>query len=155
MLEQFYKDNKERHVKTISRTLKFNKDLAEDIVQQAYLQALQFSDSFDVNRGSFNTWFNKILFNVLKTYQRDFSNTVSLDEGIEVNEDSIEYLIILDRELSAMDNPKHRKVADMFYRNGYHIKEIMQAEKISSSNVKTICNRFKNQLKEKYRLDIE
>lgn len=154
MLENFYRNNQQRHVKTISTILKFNKDLAEDIVQQAYMKALQHEDSYDSNKGTYNAWFNKILFNVLKTYQKDFGNTVSLNEDMVINDESLEYLILLDREIQNLKNKNHTKVLDLFYRNGYTINEIISLTGLTKTNITTICNRFKSLLVEKYKIRV-
>lgn len=150
-LEEFYKQNYKRHVKTISRILKWNKDLAEDVVQEAYTKAFQYADTYDPNRGTYNTWFNRILFNVLRDVQNNFVATVALHEGIEGDEQGIEYLIFIDNELKYVRNSKHKRILELFYISGYSSTEISRmVTGVSQTNVTTICNRFKDRIKEKY-----
>lgn len=150
-IEEFYKQNYKRHVKTISRILRWNKDLAEDVVQEAYTKAFQYEDTYDPARGSFNTWFNRILFNTLRDTQNSFVHTVALHEGMEGDDKSVEYLLFIDGELRYVRNKKHKRVLELFYISGYSSSEIARlVNGVSQTNVTTICNRFKDSIREKY-----
>lgn len=154
-IEEFYKQNYNRHVRTISRILHYNRDLAEDVVQEAYTKAIQYEDTYDEGRGSINTWFNRILFNTLRDTQNSFVNTVALHEGIEGNEQGIEYLVFIDNELKFVRNSKHKRILELFYLSGYSSGEIAKlVDGISQTNVTTICKRFKDGVKEKYGFSI-
>jgi RNA polymerase sigma factor (sigma-70 family) len=154
-LEEFYRSNYNRHVKTISRILHYNKDLAEDVVQEAYTKAFQYTDTYDVTKGSVSTWFNRILFNTLRDTQNSFVNTVALHEGIEGNEQGIEYLVFIDNELKYVRNSKHKRILELFYLSGYSSTEIAKlVGGVSQTNVTTICKRFKDGIKEKYGVSI-
>jgi RNA polymerase sigma factor (sigma-70 family) len=153
-LQEFYRKNFGRQVSTIARHLKYNKDLAEDVVQESYLRAQMYADSFDPEKGAFNAWFNKIMFNVLKDTQKEYGYTTPLNDNIPANEEGLEFLLILDEEVSELKNQQTRRVIELFYRNGYSSNQISKQEGLTRSNVTTICSRFRKQLKEKYGLSL-
>lgn len=146
-LDIFARKNFGRHVKTIFRII-HNYEDAEDVVQEAYLKATDNMDQYDPDRGSFNTWFNKILFSTLKDMQRKHQKELSfVDFNVELCEDENEPRFDLGREynrrLLSITNTFHRQVLVLYYELGYSAKEIAQMLDTSVTNVTTICNRFK------------
>ena len=89
MLEQFYIDNRLRLVKQMAWKLAGNYDVAEDVVQESFEKAIKYFPSFDPERGKLSTWFNTILYNVLRDYQT--ANKDAAEECIE--EVSVESMI--------------------------------------------------------------
>lgn len=149
-LEAFYKENKENHVKIITKFLKFNKHLAEDIVQESYMKAFQYWSSYNETKGSVQTWFNKILFNTLRSYQRKNIATLSLKDNHANPEQYLAQIVFLNEEISLIKNKKHRQILELFYIAGYSSREISSFVKISRSNITTICSRFRKTVKEKH-----
>jgi len=144
---KFYEENRERQINTVSKVLKFNKQMAEDIVQEAYAKAWLNLDKYDPERGTMNTWFNRILFNTLRDYQSSTPYTVSLNENMEHDDETLEYLVSVNDAIKLIKNRKHRKVLELFYISGYTSKEISEVVKgMSQSNITTVCNRFKQTL---------
>ena len=70
-----------------------NREDAEDLVQETFLRALRFFDSYDRNV-SFETWLYKIMSNVnidnyRKSYKANNINILSLDQPIDTGEGEV------------------------------------------------------------------
>lgn len=152
-IQDFYEKNFQRQVRLIQRILKYRRDQAEDVVQTAYVKVIDNLDKYDSSRASFNTWFNKIMFNELRNVQRQPHN-LPLSENIE-DDGLIPYeFVILQKEIPRVLNEKHQRILNLFYLSGYTGKEIENITGVSVSNVTTVCNRFKKDLKERYNVRI-
>lgn len=152
-LDIFYRKNRDRHLKTINRIIYSSRETAEDIVQEAYLKAYKYKDTYDSNRSEFNTWFNKILFNTLRGYQKDFKNQpkmVDIDVDLCVDEDEQDFKHTssksLEESIDNIKNKKHKKFLILYYLLGYSAREIAETEGTTVTNITTICNRFKKTL---------
>lgn len=153
MLENFYNNNHKRLVNQVHRRVD-NRDLAEDIIQECFLRALRFESSYDPKKSPFRTWFNAIMNNTIYDARRGKLDdlTEPLDElsiGAKATDNSHGVLNRDEKEsiyeaLQSTDNPRHRRVAELFYVLGYSTKEItMIEEELTQSNVTTIVLRFR------------
>ena len=70
MIEQFYKENYNILVKRIQARRMQECD-AEDVVQEAFVRALKYADSFNPDFHEIGAWFNTILNNSFKEYRHD------------------------------------------------------------------------------------
>lgn len=150
-IETFYRKSFKRQIKQIRNSLKYNKHLAEDIVQEAYLKSIKYYPSFDENKSSINTWFNKILFNVLREYQKDhpFLLELSEDKLIDTSFLRLDFLVI--DEIDKVENDKHKEILYLYFILGYNSLQISNIlEDISQTNVTTISSRFQEKIREKY-----
>ena len=157
-LGAFFKNNYERHLKTINKIL-HNTEASEDVVQEAYYRACKYEQSYDSTRSSFNTWFNKILFNSLRDYQRsDKDSGVDHDADVELEIEvvspskTLENLHLIEQEISRFGRKgKNRRILELFYLKGYSSYEISQIEEdVSVSNVTSINHLFKRKLEDRY-----
>ncbi len=143
-LPQFYRQSKEVLVKRIAKVLKYNKHLAEDIVQDAFLRAFVYLHTYDPERASLKVWFNKVLYNVLREYQDKYANIlqeVHLESPLLAEKEDFY------EEIMQVPLEKHREVLIYFYLFGYTSSQIAElVEGVSQTNVTTICNRFKRRL---------
>jgi RNA polymerase sigma factor (sigma-70 family) len=154
-IEKFYKETFDKHVRMVSNCLKYNKHLSEDIVQTSFMKAFEKLDTYDKKKGSLQTWFNTILFNTLRDYQRKNKATVPISvEMIDTLEYVYKYYHILSGELLEVPNPMHRRIIESVYFNGYTTKQVASAEKITVTNVTSICSRFRKQIKDKYGMEL-
>lgn len=143
--ERVYKKLFKFHIKMVSRLLKSRKDLAEDIVQEAYTNAYSNLDQYDRSKSRPETWLTSKVF---WTYRN-----IKKRENLTYNEE-YEEVTISDKELSLVQNylkelrnEKHRKVIELFYIFGYPSKEIAHLMGMTQTNITTICNRFKQSIK--------
>lgn len=156
-IEEYYNFSYKKKVSTVSRILENNFAAAEDIVQEAFARALAFYPSYDPNRGSIDKWFNSIMFNALKDYQKsekgivytdpdDLSALDVLDVKQATNGKKLNSL--LESAIMHIKNETHRRVLQLFYLMGYSSKEISQIEhRVSQTNVTTLVMRFRDSLR--------
>ena len=151
-ITELYSDVYNPKVKMITRILHGDYSAAEDIVQEAFTRALKFYPSFDPEVGSLHAWFNGILFNSLRDYQKEKRgeiisickdvNPEEVISGLEVDR------TLLHKMINDTKNLKHKRVLELFFILGYTSTEISQIEDgISQSNVTTIVNRFRESIK--------
>tara|TARA_R110002050_G_scaffold291167_2_gene445429 strand:+ start:6100 stop:6579 length:480 start_codon:yes stop_codon:yes gene_type:complete len=154
-LDIFYRKYYDKHLKTISRILYKDHDAAKDIVQEAYCKAVKYQDVYDKDRASLHTWFNKILFNTLRDFQKTHKKgNVIVDRDID--ELSQEDHLNLDREtyatfedkIDSIRNLSHRRIVVLHYIVGYSCREVAYMENTTVNNVTTICSRFRTSIKE-------
>lgn len=152
-LDIFFRKNRERHLKTINKILYGNRETSEDVVQEAYYKAYKYIDTYQPERSSFNTWFNKILFNTLRDYQREFKNTpqqVDMDVEFCIDGDQYEFNLNSSKSIEELidktKNQKHRKYLVLYYILGYSAREIAETEGTTVTNITTICNRFRKKV---------
>lgn len=126
---------------------------AEDIVQEAYLRAWRYQDSFDPKRSGMKTWFNTILYNTLRDSQRSYQQQEEGCDDVDIffEENSLksiaEHLPLIDDEIEKLRNEKFKRILRLYYILGYTSKEIASVEEgVTITNVTTICSRFKNNL---------
>jgi RNA polymerase sigma factor (sigma-70 family) len=123
-----------------------DRDTAEDIVQQAFVKCLKYINSYDPEKGSPKVWFNKVLYGELKDYRASYVADVHLDDELLYKVDDPKVILLIDEEINAISNYNHRRIVELFYRNGYSVNEIAKYMNTNPSNVTTVCNRFKRNL---------
>lgn len=69
LIEKHYRSNFNALRNRVSRRAE-SRHNAEDVVQNAYVNALTYQDTYD-DKLSFDKWFSRILSNSLKKYKRD------------------------------------------------------------------------------------
>ena len=150
-LDTFYQENHERHVNIMTRLLR-SRDAGEDVVQEAYTRAWKYQGSFNPNRAELKTWFNTILYNARRDYEKlDKLGGVVVDNNMDDIEEHIpyeriqEHLLLVWGEINSMKgNKRIKRILYLFYILGYTSKEISEIENdVTQSNVTTISNRFK------------
>lgn len=139
-LEELFKD-REIFVKRVMPYVKCY-DVAEDVVQNAFIKAFIYKDKYDETRASLKTWFNKILYScVWDAKKKPKIKTVDIDEfddkGYVEEYDNLETFV------ENITNPFHRKVLTCFHIYGYSPLEISLLLDTSESNVRKIIERFR------------
>ena len=157
MIEQYYRDNYKRKVKIVSFILRGDSHTAEDVVQEAFSKALQYSSSYDVNRGTVDKWFNSIMFNTLHRLQRDNKGvTVPVTDALSLEDIFSEKLLsespdlrqYIESCIKKVENEKHRRILELFFVKGYTSLEIAQIEqRVTQTNVTTVVMRFRDSFK--------
>lgn len=156
-LEKLYREVHSPSVKMMSRILKGDWHAGEDVVQEAFARAWKFYPSFDPEKGKLQSWFNGIMFNALRDYQRDSRNGPQSDSEDYSVEDILSELNISDFEekrkflaqrISWVKNPEHKETLYLFFMLGYNSREVSQiVPKMTQTNVTTIVTRFKERIK--------
>lgn len=148
VIEKLYRKEGKNKIKLMTRILRGDKSAAEDVVQEAFLRAWKFFSLYDSERASLAAWFNGILFNSLRDYQREMRGV----KLVSTSDVSAEDLIIPEQRstkdieplIEKVHNEDHKEVLYLFYVLGYTSREISQVvPKMTQTNVTTIATRFK------------
>tara|TARA_R110000751_G_scaffold88196_2_gene174428 strand:+ start:258 stop:749 length:492 start_codon:yes stop_codon:yes gene_type:complete len=156
-LEDFYRKNKKRLVNQLMKRKGLSYDVAEDSVQEAFLNAHRYLHKFNPETGKMNSWFNSILRHTL--YDMYTKSTAEFDEvldkAINMTDDfgcrggslNSEEMKVVTEALVLIENPKHRRIAEMFYISGYSTGEIASIGGGDSvTNVTTVLTRVREKL---------
>ena len=156
-LDKFYRENNKRLINQICRGKGLDRDTAEDVVQEAFLNAIKYYHNFNSERGPLKAWFNMILRNTF--YDRYNAVVLAQEDSLDRAENlsdifecrgggpSPEELGVIKTYLDLIENPKHKKIAEMYYLAGYTSIEIAQVEKsLTQTNVTTIIKRVRQKL---------
>lgn len=149
----------------ISRAYVNDEDEAEDIVQQAYINAYEHLSSFE-GRSRFSTWLTKIVINEAMARSKQRRRAVPLEAGVPANggeeghfqvqsptkENPEETLMnnelkkVLERTIDGLP-VIYRSVFVMREIDGMSVAETSESLGISTVNVKVRLNRAKEMLK--------
>ena len=156
-LEDFYKNNYKRLVNQLRSRKNLSHSAAEDTVQEAFLNAHKYFHKFDPETGKIKSWFNSILRHTL--YDMYSKSTAEFDEVLEkavnMSDDfacrggslNSEEMAVVVEALNLIENPRHKKIAEMFYISGYSTGEIASiGGGVSVTNVTTVLTRVREKL---------
>jgi len=139
----------------ISYRITRNQEIAEDVLQEAFVNAFQHIESYQ-RKASFGAWLKKIVVNKaishLRKQQLEFTEINDrLDisnENNEVDEREINMKVETVREAILKLPNGFRVVFSLYLLEGYDHKEIAEILGISESTSKTQYNRAKKKLRE-------
>jgi len=137
-----------------------DKDIAEDIASQTFINVYNSLDKFDGDRGNIKAWIYKIAKNkVIDYYRANASKTPVLSLDMEMNDetclgDSIpdnhtatDEMVINKETKTALDvlmksklDENEMKLMNLFC-DGYRYKEISESEGLDIQNVKNILHK--------------
>ena len=152
--------NRKKYLKRLIGPLNGNIFNAEDILQESYCKALEFQVTFDENKGTFENWLSRIIYNTLYDFLRD--KIENKEEDISKYEQVVEidYLTLIDNRLlvnrliKLHPDPLSRKFLTLYFLKGYSIKDIMFKLKINENKCRKIIFRFKKYLLKKYSIGV-
>lgn len=144
-LEQLYKDNRKKFIQKLLPYTK-NYAVAEDLVQEAFIKAINRQHQFDPKRGSLKGWFVKVLFSGLWDYMRVEKRkpfTFNLDTLLETDLFSYEEVPELEDKIEDIKNPRHRKIIYLYMVLGYSYLETAEQCVTTQVNIRKIVQRFR------------
>lgn len=148
-LTELYVKNKVRYVRKIYPYL-HNQEACEDVVQEAFVKALDKFHTFDCKKSGLATWFNKVLFSVLWNYKRSLKQIPPAIDILDVL-DAEDFAYYEDTELSdilsSVKNKGHQKVLVAHFILGYDYKEVASHLSLTQDNVRKIVQRFREEVK--------
>lgn len=124
-------------------------------MHDAYERALRYASSFSGER--FDAWFNTITRNALNDYlaaERGTADNVEIDEFDFVGGYCEGYSNKVWEELEQLIDRKaeeHAEVLRLFFYQGYSYKDISNVTEHTYFNVYRIVERFKAELKKRYK----
>jgi len=130
------------------------RDLAEDVLQDAFIEVYRDLNKYDSAKGSFITWATRITINkCLKTFRKrsvfsKMDNILELKYKFTIRSQALEKLKLEDITKLINSMPKgYRVVFNMYIIDGYTHKEIANKLNIAESTSKTQLMRAKRLLK--------
>lgn len=151
-VEDHYRKNYKLFVNRMTNRVPHkSKDLAEEVVQEAYSLALKYWKAFNPEIGRFDAWFNRILNNACnRCVQLEGGGTLSLDDEYDLepfflNEDMDipQEVVIIVQEAIKKEPPDRSEVLNMFFNLGMKTREIEECTSYSHSNIRQIIRRFR------------
>lgn len=134
-----------------------NHELAEDIMQESFLNAFDKLESFSGNV-TFGAWLKRIVINksITELHKTNKYKIESLDDNFDTSEEiesidldltneKVEYVLQKLNELK----PNYKIIFTLFYIEGYDTDEISEILKITENNCRTMLSRAKESLKNK------
>lgn len=123
-----------------------NYEIAEDLVQEAFLRALSNLSQYDEKKGALKGWFTKILFSCLWNYKRQNKKQPITYDIDSVSEE--ELMSYAEGEgvreyLQSIANPKHRKALISHLLLGHTYSETAAVASLEEANVRKILSRFR------------
>lgn len=148
-IEELYTKNKEKYIRSIRKILRNNESKAEDIVQNAFVRAIEYWPTYDPSRSKVENWFSRILFNELNRYIRKDRkhNAEDIDkyyfiEGVDYNE-ILENYYTINSIISSIQDKFIGQILRCIYLQGYSVREASKMCHTSESNIKQVCKRFR------------
>lgn len=160
-IEQHWRENYNSLVKQVTFNIgDFNKAVAEEVVQEAYYNALKSSESFDEAKGTFNNWFSNIVRNcMIKAKRVEKLRGANDDDARELENVEVEHNFNLsmkdfNNDLKKFNIPskynRHKDrhdteiVVRLYIEYGFSLQEVADATNMSKSNVKRIIKNFRD-----------
>jgi len=149
LIEEHYKENFTRLVSRMSGPSK-SKHNAEDIVQEAYLRALQYWKSYKEHI-KIGQWFRGILNNSTRDFFRAESlSGMSVDDyGGEIISPSVFHRLELQELIERMGEQPERveTILRLYLLDEYTVKEIEEVVPESKTNIRKIVQRFREEIR--------
>ena len=137
-----------------------NKEVAEDVLQEAFVNAFQNIRSYR-GKASFGAWLKKIVVNkAISHLRKQRMNLVELDDHYEIQEDNdhddLDLVLKVEMIREAIQKLPNgfRIVFSLYLLEGYDHKEIAEILGISESTSKSQYNRAKRKLKDIIRAEV-
>jgi RNA polymerase sigma factor (sigma-70 family) len=153
-IEAFYKENFNRLIKRVGHRAGTHW-AAEDVVQEAFVRALKYWDTYDPANKEIGAWFNTILNNALRDYTRDERRYGMCEEfedekhnDLALSPEALGAAAKI-RELIAAKGQPTKSILTMYYLQGYKPKEIVEVLDVEVKTVRQYVWRFRDELKEK------
>lgn len=124
-----------------------NREVAEDVVSEAFLRAARFYERFDPTRAKFSTWVISIARNCISDYFDREVATAPIDEvpeGVFAQEDTqadhLDDLAMLQKLLAKLDD-EEKELIYLKYYEGKRNTEIAEVLGMNASTVSTKLSR--------------
>jgi len=153
LIEEHYVNNHNRLVKSMSFRAGTEWD-AEDVVQEAYLRAIKYFDSFDGT--DFDKWFSPILFNAMRVHKNMEKGHIAADFDEEDMDGTPcqQYSDAIVAEISELIDTKSEnqiEILTLYFFKGYTANDISQISEHKYSAIHKTITRFSQELTELYK----
>jgi RNA polymerase sigma-70 factor (ECF subfamily) len=160
---QLYVENYSKTVNFVNFKIR-NLQMAEEIVNDAFLKVYKHFNEFDQSKGKFTTWLYQIVKNTMIDYVRadyEKKHTVKVSGFVDENgEETFQYVSdattdedLNNSELSAKIEkafnslkPAYRNIADLYFIKQMKYEEIVKATGLPMGSVKGMISRCREML---------
>lgn len=128
-----------------------DRDIAEDIAQEAFIKAYEKIGGYDTSAGKFSTWLYAIAVNQTKDYIRKHRKTVSIENVNDITAEIPELTQAECREVraavAALQPPEYARVVQAYYWEGLRYEQIAAEMNVPRGTVATWLSRAKVSLR--------
>lgn len=155
VLERFYIAEREN----LLRRLNYGAgtpEAAEDVLQEAFVRALTYWDTFDPEHKELGAWFNTIMKNALRDFKREewlFGMGEEFDEELyDPQEMPIKESELVKKIYEMVDDKveHHQEVLLLYFEKHYSRKDIANITGIKMEVIKKVITRFRAEVIERY-----
>lgn len=142
----------------VANRIVHNVEIAEEVMQDAFVSAFDKIDLFDDSKGSFGAWLKRIVINKAINFLRTEKDIEfkRLEEISEIPEEAdVESFVVSQNEYHLFKQTfnalkeNYKVVLTLHYMEGYDLKEVAEILDISYANTRTMLTRAKQSLKRK------
>lgn len=145
-LSKLYAENRRKFIFKVYPYTR-NYDVAEDLVQEAFLKAFDKFSQYKPEKGSLKGWFVKILFSSLWDHMREQKKVpymMHIDAALEAELSSYDDEADLAALLQTVKNPLHKKILTSKLVFGLSYKEVAGMQGVKEEGVRKIVERFRS-----------
>jgi len=155
ILAEFYKERRE----DLLRRLNYgagSPEAAEDVLQEAFVRALIYWDTFNPEHKELGAWFNTIMRNSLRDFKREewlfgmgeeFDEELCDPQEMPINESELVKKIY---ELVDDKIADHQEILLLYFEKHYSPKDIANITEFKVKTIKQVVWRFKTEVIERY-----
>lgn len=155
ILAEFYKERRE----DLLRRLNYgagSPEAAEDVLQEAFVRALIYWDTFNPEHKELGAWFNTIMRNSLRDFKREewlFGMGEEFDEELyDPQEMPINESELVKKIYELVDDKiaDHQEILLLYFEKHYSPKDIANITEFKVKTIKQVVWRFKTEVIERY-----
>ena len=151
IIEKHYINNRDTLVKRFTRRAGSPQN-AEDVVQQAYYNAIKYKDSFVMGM-DFGAWFNRIINNTLRRMKRAETQSTNIFEEEVDDEDPLFTNAVkgsVVKDIKSIEDETVQYILSLYFLHGYTMKEVMLVTNLEYKFIDNAVFKFKKHIKERY-----
>lgn len=127
---------------------------AEDVVQESFTRAIEWSNSYNPEKAVLSTWVGIILTQTLKRFQREERLQGMSTEDVEYEEPTTQLSgyeqELLKQILADVEKEANKQILYLYFFREYKSREVARTLDIPDKTVRQTVWRFKDKIKEKY-----
>ncbi len=155
IITDYYKENYDTWVKRLSGRCPSVMD-AEDVVQEAFENAIKYEHTYSPGLASIATWMTHIINNTHRRMKRNEYSSTEIQESDLSTKEADEYegdeqlFNKIKESIESVPSEGHRNILFLHLIAGYQVGEVARQVDVPVSGVKTIVRRFKHKVSKIY-----
>lgn len=155
ILDKFYRAERDNLLRRLNYGAG-SPEAAEDVLQEAFVRALIYWDTFDPTNKELGAWFNTIMRNALRDFKREewlFGMGEEFDEELyDPQEMPIKEQEVIKKIYELVDGKieDHQEILLLYFEKHYSPKDIANITTAKVKTIKQVVWRFKTEVIERY-----